>query len=920
MLPTRLSMSFSQVYRMTISTRSSAFFGVWLAAFMLAAAPLLAEPTASQASAVAGSSQAAQDKPADKKQKKKKGKPADKANPSDEQTDAEESNEDKLQTVSELEKKCERIDGLFTLLRDKETGESYLLVKEDQLNKPYITFSYTENGVARLGHFRGRFRRARVFTIERDYQRLRFVRQPTRYYYDPESPLQRSALANVSQAVLAAQEIVAMDEKRGEYVISADDLFLTEALAQIKRARNDENKKRFALGKLNKNKSRIARIRSYPKNTDIIVEYVYDEAIPLQTAEPEEGVTDSRYVTITMQHSLIEMPKNGYQPRRDDPRVGYFMLQIDDMTSTSATPYRDVICRWNLEKKDPDAALSLPKKPIVFWLENTTPLEFRKTIRKAVLAWNEAFEEAGFKNAIRARVQPDDADWDAGDIRYNVIRWTSSPDPQFGGYGPSFVNPRTGEILGADIMIEWTFVTNRVRYRKLFAKKPAAPPIEHADGCLCDLSNDLHADLLMGRQALAAAGASQVEMDRLLKEALYYLILHEVGHTLGLMHNFHASHLHPYDSLHDRDLTSEVGLVASVMDYPAINIALRGEKQGNYYTGKPGPYDKWAIEYGYSPTKDDPAAEENRLKEILARSTDPQLAFGNDADDMRYPGRGIDPRIMTRDMSSDSITWARDRLVFMRGMMAKQLDNYDQTGESYQQLRNNFFTLTRQQSNAAKTLSRFVGGVYIDRSMVGQAGADQPFTPVEVEDQRRAMQTLTEYVFAPESFDVSPELLAHLQQQRRGFDHSGETEDIKFHDHILTIHRDILDHLLHAKTLRRVTDSGLYGNEYSLGELFRDLTKAIFAADARQDVNTIRQNLQIEYVRRLIRIAAAAKDPKTGSPVYDYRAQSMALYQLQEIRDALADSRSPLPSKHSLDTRAHHKHLELLIDRALTVD
>ena len=134
------------------------------------------------------------------------------------------------------------------------------------------------------------------------------------------------------------------------------------------------------------------------------------------------------------------------------------------MTSIDQVNYKDMIHRWNLEKKDPTKKISDPVKPITWWIENTTPYEFRDIIKEGVESWNLAFESAGFSNAIKVKVQPDTADWDAGDIRYNVLRWTSSPNPPFGGYGPSFVNPKTGEIIGADIMLEWVYITNRIKY------------------------------------------------------------------------------------------------------------------------------------------------------------------------------------------------------------------------------------------------------------------------------------------------------------------------------------------------------------------------------------------------------------------------------------------------------------------------
>ena len=148
------------------------------------------------------------------------------------------------------------------------------------------------------------------------------------------------------------------------------------------------------------------------------------------------------------------MPENDFRSRRDDPRVGYFSQFINDQTSISNVPYKDIIHRWYLKKKDPNAAVSEPVEPIVYWIENTTPVEYRQIIMDAGLKWNEAFEKAGFKNAVKMKIMPDDANWDPADIRYNVIRWVSSASPTYGAIGPSFVNPKTGQIIGADITIE----------------------------------------------------------------------------------------------------------------------------------------------------------------------------------------------------------------------------------------------------------------------------------------------------------------------------------------------------------------------------------------------------------------------------------------------------------------------------------
>ena len=726
----------------------------------------------------------------------------------------------------------------------------------------------------------------------------------TAFYFDETSPLSRAAGANISPAVLASQEIVAQEKEKGEYLIKADPLFLTEAFHQVKPSPNPDRKGRyFTLGNLSKDKTKYLDLRSYPENTDVLVEYVYDNAAPIAGGGAE--ITDARNVSIRMQHTLIRMPENSYEPRFEDPRIGYFTERVTDLTSTSPTPYHDLVHRWHLEKKEKDAALSEPVEPIVWWIENTTPVEIRPVIEKALLTWNEAFESAGFKNAIQVKVQPDDADWDAGDIRYNVLRWTSSPNPPFGGYGPSFVNPRTGQILGADIMLEYVFLANQIRRGEVFPSAALYLDEEAtvADPHLCSLGHRLHHSTLFGVHTLKAHGASELERTQLIEESLHYLILHEVGHTLGLNHNMKSSQLHSPAQIHDRSITEKAGLTGSVMDYPSVNLAPIGVEQGQYYTTRPGPYDHWAIQFGYA----DLTADE--MTTLLQRSTEPALAFGNDADDMRSPGKAIDPRVMISDMSSDAIRYSVQRVGLARETMAKLLERIPSKGESYQELLFSYYLLSGEIAQAGNVISRYIGGVYVDRSMHGQPNAHKPFVPVSYEDQKRAMQALRKYIFAPDAFSAPEELYSYLQQQRRGFDFFSSTEDPKVHSRVLNIHRNVLNHLLHPTVLERLTDSRLYGNEYSVAEFMQDLTEAIFAEDitAKTDVNTFRQNLQFEYVNRLV---SMVEDSNGGR--FDHPSRSSALWQLQRLEKQLQANPEVKP-----ETAAHRANLLFTIENAL---
>lgn len=826
-------------------------------------------------------------------------------------------------SITTLIKPTRKVDGLFTVYQDTASGSVMMAVSKEKIGKEFIYFTHIVDAPVAAGFFRGAFGPNNVFQIRRHFNRLEFVTQNANHWFEPGHALARAASANISPAVVAVQEILAEDS--ATYLIKADDLFLTEAFNQVKPTPNPNAKpgQSFTLGTLSKSKSRITRVKNYPANTDVVVDYVYENPAPLNQGGTD--ITDARNVSIIVQHSLIEMPVNDYKPRYDDPRVGYFTQEQTDMLSTRAAPYRDLINRWRLVKKDPSAAISEPVEPITWWIENTTPVEFRDVIARAVLAWNPAFEAAGFRNALVVKVQPDDADWDAGDIRYNVLRWTSSPNPPFGGYGPSFVNPRTGQILGADIMLEYVFVTNRVRQEKAFATAALGLEMEEVvdqTGRMCSLADHLQLNVLAGRQALAASGAPVIEVREYIDQGLMYLILHEVGHTLGLNHNMKASQMLSRREINDRSITDRKGVMGSIMDYDIVNLAKKGQVQGAYFSARPGPYDIWAIQFGYTTPLADETAERARSNALLARSTEPDLMFGNDAD-ITNANSGIDPRVNVSDMTNDAIGYAAERFEVIGDLMQTLQSRYANTGDSYHELRNAYLVLTGQLGISSSVMSRYVGGVYVDRALGGQPGATRPFTPVSRADQKRAMAALARNVFAPSAYAAPAGLYSYLQMQRRGFSFFGAPEDPRVHDRVLAMQRNVLNHLLSPRVQTRITDSRTYGNEYPLVEMMSDLTSAIFDADARTNVNTFRQNLQLEYVNRLAGIvdAAITASPPSGPGAppppaqYTYPSQSAALASLRSVQARLAGK-----SGMNAETMAHTRNVLFRIEKALKAD
>ncbi|MFT3904610.1 MAG: zinc-dependent metalloprotease [Niabella sp.] len=826
-------------------------------------------------------------------------------------------------TITDKIKSSKKIDGLFTLYQDTATGSIQLFVKKEQLGKEFIYQSFSLGGPTSLFLNQNMIRTTFPFTVQKIFDKIQFAQPNTNLYYDPTNPVSKAANVDAQAAIFYSDKIVAEDSTG--YLIAADGLFISEKLDQIKPTVSPMAPPGsvFSLGMLNTTKSSYEEVRSFPKNTDVVVKLVYDNGNPINTGGVD--ITDARYNTVRFQHSFIAMPENDdFRPRRDDPRVGYFGAKVDDVTSLKAAPYKDFISRWKLVKKNPNAAVSEPVEPIVFWIENTTPYEYREIIKKAGEKWNEAFEQAGFKNAVVMKIMPDTATWDPADIRYNVIRWVSSAYPSYGAIGPSFFNPRTGQILGADITVEWKSGAGVSIQNELYngfqgaAKMPweTSEAEEKAHFSFgknslsgCTLAQEMQSQYQSAMVAIELldekdkAGA----LSELHQEFLTYLIMHEMGHTLGLNHNMKASQMLSPSEVHDKKITRKLGLIGSVMDYPSVNVSLDRSKQGDYYTTKAGPYDLWAIEYGYTPFP--ASSEEAGLQKILNRSSDPKLAFGNDADDMRSPGNGIDPRVMVNDLTNDMPAYAEERFKLVNNLIPKLKDKYLKPDESYQLLFSRFYTLQSQRVQMALSLSKFIGGIYVDRSYPNQKSNNTPYTPVPVAIQKKALSVLDQYIFAPDAFKVDAPLYPYLQRQRRGFDFFGSPEDIKPQTIYQSIHRGVLSQFLHPTTLQRLISSSLYGNTYSVTDFMNDMTQSFFNADLGSSVNVYRQDLQTTYVEGL-----AAMINGVSATRYDNPSKTAAYATLKKLKSLLTAN----PGADE-QTRAHRDNLLFIIEKAITV-
>ena len=715
----------------------------------------------------------------------------------------------------------EKLEGFMNILHETEKDKYYLIIEKNKLNKEFIYFTYILNGPQAVGASGGSLGEGYILEFRMFKDDIGLYKINTKFTYDEPNKITQSKLTNIIEAFMGRFKVEVKEEDR--FLISADKLFLSEILTSVTPNIPREYAEYYDLnlGKLDKEKTYIADIRNYPKNTAIEINYGFFNAKPKPSASVD-AVADKRYTFISARHLFVEMPDDKFEPRVADQRVGYFSQKVTDLSTYDTYPARDLMNRWRLVKKNPDAELSEPVEPIVFWVENSTPEEIRPFVVKGIEGWNAAFEEAGFKNAVVAKIQPDDAEWDAGDVQYNVVRWASTPSPRYAGYGPSIANPRTGEIIAADIVQEFNAIKRGYTYRKLWGYSEDKDPLE---------------------------------------QWIVSLTMHEVGHTLGLRHNFKSSWIYDADEIHDTSITGK-SHIGSVMDYDPINIAPEGKEQGNYFPHAPGLYDRWAIKFGYTPNLSDSEREE-----ILSQSVLPELIYGTDGDAMGSPGSNIDPRAKRYDLSGDPVKYTSERIDVINSKIKELPSIYLTEGETSTEFRSTFFSLTREKGRFMEGVSRLIGGVYSNRVVNGQEGIT-PFEAVAYDDQKNAMNLISTKLLSNNAFTFDPEILKYLQSEKRAaYSPSRGNEDPQLHDLVLGMQGRVLAHILHPRVMQRLVDSAQYGNTYMPQEVLDDLFNAIFVQ--REEVNTFKMNLQSKYTDGLIdALADDSYDEISKSAIY----------------------------------------------------
>lgn len=839
-----------------------------------------------------------------------------------------------LRPFADVIKDAKPIAGLFSLWQKDE--KVWLELKPTDFSQPLFLSPKLKTGVGENRFFGGLMGEELVIEFRRIHNQVQMLARNTEFVAAPNTPTGRAVEAAFSPSLLAATGVLSLPHpQRQSVLVDANALFVND-MTGLGQALQRQYRQGYALD------GRSSIITAVRSTSDLLVFEVLNHyatnaiaqpnpAAPPGTPQPSrpQSVPDPRSLFMTLHYSLAKLPEQVMASRQADGRVGHFTSNRSDFSDDLArSPRQRFVNRWRLDKADPAAALSPPVKPITFWLDKTLPEKYRASTTAGILEWNKAFEKIGFKDAIRVEVQPDDAAWDTLDFGRASVRWMTNANPSFGAIGPSHVDPRSGEILDADIGIE--SLSSR-SLRALRAQVLASSPVDTlptelaARGLrqrdLCAYADHAAEQLGYALDVLEARGEldpDSPEAEAFVQGYIKDVTMHEVGHTLGLRHNFRSSRAYTEAQLADPAFTAAHGIAGSVMEYAALNLAAPGipsTRQGTIFNTTIGPYDHWAIEYAYRPLPADQEAAE--LAKIAARSAEPELAFGTDEDN----GFGVDPETLQGDLGSDVVAFARKRITIARDLLARQETRTLPPDQDYAVLRRSVTYALRDMGRAAGLLTRQIGGVRTLRDHAG-SGRD-PLQPLPAADQRAALDLLARGFLSAESFRISPALQRKLAVdflergdaylRSDGTPATALVTDFSLAALVIELQRNVLGNLLSDSVSVRLLDSADKSpkDALRLSDLYRRLNDVVWSELGQPgDIPSLRRELQREHVNR---IATQLLRPSALSRA---DARSLARAQAQALLTRL--TRAAKRPGLSAEAQAHLQDSADTLQQALT--
>jgi hypothetical protein len=809
--------------------------------------------------------------------------------------------------------------GLFTLWR--KDGKVYIELSKDQLDSDFIQTAVPSSGLGGFGITPGlpylQFPSARIVRFSRIDNSIVVTWPNTSFIAAEGTPAARAVAQSFAASVIAATPIVATDASTGRVIFDAsyllkDVLNLTDALRQ---SLNIDKKPGSAYA-LDDARTYFGVTKAFPENVILEAHQTFASANPPAAID---NVIDPRAIEIDVKYNIAQAPALGsYMPRLADDRVGYYPnIQLSFDADNARERQVRTIARWNVARH-----------PMTYYISNTVPVQYRETIREALLTWNKAFARIGYPNAVVVKDQPDDPSWDPDDIRYNTVHWlTQAYD---GGYAQAGLvwDPRTGEMIHTSIVIdsdlmqfaylEGMYFTNPTRdpgSRSGFQANEAAYAAGEKRSAMFGLA---------ALQAYGEIPPGQIPPHYDL-DFLKAIVLHESGHNWGLQHNFIASEAYSQQQVRSKAFTAVYGLANSVMEYTPTNVWPKGMSTGEYFQTQLGPYDYYAIHWGYAsiPGAATPEQERSTLNRWASAWSNPYYRFAMDEDVDWESGHAIDPRIDQFDLTNDNISWCEAQLRIGSDLMRTLASRFRQTGDTHEPLRQAFGFAIYPVQVCSQVAWHYIGGEELSRAHIGDPSAQPPLSPVSRAASRRAFAFLNEHVFSDAAWNVSPNLLRQLVYTEWVTDlpqpawayNPPMRHDVPLATLVQDIQQSALQMMFQPVLLQRLDDSSLKyapGTAMSLSDLFVWTQSAIFG-DLRSGrgwrAGEIRRGLQQRYARMLAQMLLA---PEPGTP---YDAQSLARAELVALA---ADVRAAHGNPNlDLMTRAHLNALLAVADQAL---
>ena len=848
----------------------------------------------------------------------------------------------------EVLKDTKKVDGFFTFHLHRD-NKLFLELRPEQLDQDFGLMMHYSRGVGDFNLHDGlpALGNTQLMRFTRVGDKILLVHRNSRFTAEAGTPMAVSLEDNVGHSIVSAFEIKSVNEETKNLVVEVTDFFVSDYS-------DEANSLKFWYGnkpvRFEKKLSYIDSVKGFPENVEIDAMLTFEANDFPRFGGP--GVSDWRSIPLGMRFSLFALPEEPMQPRYADDRVGHFLTAVKDFSRDQKDDaFVRFVERWRLEKKDPGAELSEPVEPIVYYIDRSVPMEYRKYVRAGIEAWNEAFEAAGFKNAVVAKDAPtpeEDPDWSAEDIRYSTVRWTAAHSMGY-AIGPSQTDPRSGEILNADVLISSTFVRGWLydweelgdanamleRFNQAERVRQTLRPELATRFCMAEMgkSHQLGVEyaMLLGLGTLPAGSPMPEDY---LGDAIIDLVLHEVGHTLGLRHNFKGSSGIPNDKLNDVSYTKDHGVSLSVMDYNPVNIATDPAAQGMYWSVTPGPYDVWAIRYAYTPVYAhevtagtdgsngsvaaalaSPDEELSVIDEIAAEVAEPDHAYNTDEDNWLGPW-AVDPLTSAWELGSDPVAYAQDRAAIVARVNPKLEGKLIASGEGYQRLRAATSRLIFERYISMLPVTKMVGGLYFHRDHKGDPNGRDPFMPVPAAKQREAVQLIVDQAFDEDAFEFDAKTLNKMAPNRFLHWGTGSSTPVDFaaHDFVASLQTSLLVQLLNPIRVGRMIDNELRtpGEAYTAAELYNDLTRAIWSelgAERARSIDSFRRNLQRAHVDQLIAVML------DQGPEVPEDARSLSRLHLKRIDGRVEGALE----REALDdfTRAHLEETHARIQRAL---